>query len=627
MKAGVRPLRAIRAVPLLLLVALPVAAAPPKRPKVDREAMREAISAGGEREDFSSPASYTHFLLSRRYHHAGNHRAAVDELRLAIATDEANPYLLTQLAEQYTLLGDTAKAEAELRKAVEASPRYYRAHVMLGRRLLAAGKYARAKDHLRRALTLKPREPEAYLILAQLHLEQRQPDEAVKVVEELATVLPGEASGYRALGLILADRGDKVRAQKLLERAAEWDPADVEVAVALARLYELAGRSSDAEESLVRALKHHPDDRTALLSAGRIALKLGFAARARTYFDRLLELTDDPELTVKVAFAFLAMRETSAAAEVLDTARRGGRSTEPRISYYAGLVHERRRNYAAAAAAYAEVPESSALFNEVRTRLAGCLSKAGQHARALALYEIAVAGKADDVALRVQYARALERSGAKERAVAVLKEALARTPSAELYEALASTLYRGGRGADGLTLLREAVSRQPRDESLLYTLGVAYEQQGDSEKALAQMRAVLALDADHAAAMNFAGYLLAQKRKELSEAERLLLRALELRPDTGTFLGSLGWVYFQRGEYQRAVEALERASLLEPEEPVILEHLGDAYREAFRPTDAAAAWRRALEVLVLDPEAAKPPSQRLQLERKLKKLSTEPAGR
>ncbi|MGZ6079922.1 MAG: tetratricopeptide repeat protein, partial [Myxococcaceae bacterium] len=160
-----------------------------------------------------------------------------------------------------------------------------------------------------------------------------------------------------------------------------------------------------------------------------------------------------------------------------------------------------------------------------------------------------------------------------------------------------------------------------------YALATAYDRQGDADKALAQMRAVLALHADNAAAMNFIGYLLAQKRKDLPEAERLVLRALELRPDTGSFLDSLGWVYFQRGEYQRAVEALERASQLEPDEPVILEHLGDAYREASRRTDAVSAWRRAIEVLTLDPEAADPPLQRMQLERKLKMLSSEAAGR
>ncbi|MBN1207395.1 MAG: tetratricopeptide repeat protein [Myxococcaceae bacterium] len=588
--------------------------------------MREAIDAGDEREDFSSPASYAHFLLARRLHHTGDHRGAVDELRLALATDEGNPFLLTQLGEEYARLGDLAKAEHELRRAVERSPRYYPAHVMLGRVLLEARRYPRAKLHLRRAVMLRPREPEAYLILAQLHLELRQADEAVKVVEELAAALPGEASGYSRLGLALAERGDKARAERLLSRAVERDPGDVEAWVALARLYEASERSAEAEEALARALERDPDNREVLLSAGRLALKLGSATRARAYFDRLLSLTDDPELTVRVAFAFLASRETSAAAEVLDMARRG-RSVEPRISYYAGLVHERRRHFAAAAAAYAEVPESSELFDEVRARRAQCLSRAGQHAQALALFELAVQDSPDDAGLRVQYARALERGGAPERAEAVLKEALARNPAPELYEALAATYHRRGRPAQGIALLREAVARQPRDEALLYALGAAYDQQGDSAQALARMRGVLQLNADNASAMNFIGYLLALRREELVEAERLVLRALELRPDTGAFLDSLGWVYFQRGEYPRAVEVLERATQLEPEEPVILEHLGDAYREVARSAEAAATWRRALEVLALDPEAADPPQQRAQLERKLKKLSTEAAGR
>lgn len=626
MGTRVRSFRASRAVPLLLLVGLSSAAAPSKRPKVDREAMREAIVAGGEQEDFSSPASYAHFLQARRFHHAGDHRVAVDELRLALATDDGNPYLLTQLGEEYARLGELAKAETELRRAVDRAPRYYPAHVMLGRVLLEARRYPRAKMHLRRAVQLRPREPEAYLVLAQLHLEQRRSDEAVKVVEELAVALPGEASGYRRLGLALAERGDKARAERLLSRAVERDPGDVEAWVTLARLYESSERSSAAEEALAQALERDPDNREVLLSAGRLALKLGSATRARAYFDRLLSLTDDPELTVRVAFAFLASRETSAAAEVLDMARRG-RPGEPRISYYAGLVHERRRHYAEAAAAYAEVPESSELFDEVRPRRAGCLSRAGQHAQALALYEAALEESSDDVGLRVQYARALERGGSPDKAEAVLKEALARNPMPELYEALAAALRRRGRAEEGMALLREALSRKPRDESLLYALGAAYEQQGDLDRAIVQMRAVLQVNADNASALNFIGYLLAQRRKDLAEAERLVQRALQLRPDTGSFLDSLGWVYFQRGEYQRAVEALERAIQLEPEEPVILEHLGDAYREVARGTEAAAAWRRALEVLTLDPEAAEPPQQRVQIERKLKKLSTEAAGR
>jgi Flp pilus assembly protein TadD len=145
--------------------------------------------------------------------------------------------------------------------------------------------------------------------------------------------------------------------------------------------------------------------------------------------------------------------------------------------------------------------------------------------------------------------------------------------------------------------------------------------------ALARMRAVLEVAPDHAPALNFLGYLLAQSGKDLDEAERRVLRALQLRPQTGAFLDSLGWVYFRRGEYLRAVEALERAVSLSPDEPVILEHLGDAYQRASRSEEAAGAWRRALDVLALDPEAAEPPGQRVLLERKLKALPSRSSGR
>ncbi|MFP2912074.1 tetratricopeptide repeat protein, partial [Pyxidicoccus sp. 3LFB2] len=185
------PSRLLVSVLLGVFVARGALAAPaPKRPRVDREAMREAMDAAAtDVESFSSSASYANYLQSRLLHHAGDHRGAVDALRLALATDDGHPLLLTQLGEEYARLGDLDKAERELRRAVERSPAYYPAHVLLGRVLLESSRYTRARLHLRRAVALKPREPEAYLVLAQLHLQAGAPDEAVKVVEALALAL------------------------------------------------------------------------------------------------------------------------------------------------------------------------------------------------------------------------------------------------------------------------------------------------------------------------------------------------------------------------------------------------------------------------------------------------------
>ncbi|AKQ65347.1 hypothetical protein A176_002259 [Myxococcus hansupus] len=599
-----------------------LAAAPSRRPRVDREAMREAIDAAATDEGhYASSASYTNFLESRLRHHVGDHRGSVDALRLALATDDANPLLLTRLGEEYARLGDLTRAERELRKAVLRAPTYYPAHVLLGRVLMESKRFTRSRLHLRRAMTLKPREPEAYLVMAQLHMELGAPDAAVKVVESLAQALPGEASGYQRLGLALAERGDSARAERMLVEAAVRAPGDVEVLTALARLYEDTGRPAQAEETLARALERDPDSREVLLSAGRMALKADSVVRARAYFDRLLSLSSEPEIPVRVAFSYLAAREPSAAAEVLESARRGDPG-EPRLAYYAGLVHERMRRFSDAAVAFEGVPQESDVFADARVRRARSLSLVGEHSRAITLYRAAIQDAPEDVDLRAQFARALERGGTPGRAEALLREALDAGPSAALYDALAAMLHRQGRGDEALRLLGDAVARFPRDEDLLYVLGAAHERQGDVPGALARMRAVLAVSPDHAAALNFLGYLLAQAGQNLDEAERRVRRALELRPETGAYLDSLGWVYFRRGDYTRAVDALERASSLSPDEPVILEHLGDAYQRASRMDEAAAVWRRALEVLTLDPESAEPPEQRAALERKLKALPT-----
>ncbi|MBM7115625.1 tetratricopeptide repeat protein [Archangium primigenium] len=616
-----------RAVPLLVLLGWAATAmSAPRRAPVDRTAMREAIAAAAVTDKQVSPASYAHDLRAQLLSLEGRHHEAADALRLALATDEGNPYLLTHLGEEYSLVGDLVRAEAELRRVVALHPRYYPGRMVLARVLLEARRPARAEVQLRQAIRLKPREPQAYLLLAQLHLDARAHAQAVLVVEQLARALPGEISGYRQLGLALAERGDAERARRMLSRALERDPGDVESLNVLARLHEKAGALKEAEDALARALERDPDNAAMLESAGRLALRGGSSVRARAYFDRLLAQAGDSDLAVRVALVFLSAHDSDAALAVLDAAREG-RGGSARLSFSAGLVHERMRHFARAAAAYAEVPDTASLASDARSREGICLSQAGEHARALALLRASLAERPGDTEREIQLARALERAGESEPALTLLREANARGAQPELLEALAGTLKRLGRAEQALDVLREAVSRTPRDPAPRYVLATVLLEQGDEAGALTWMRSVLRMEPDHPAALNFIGYLLAQRGRDFAEAERLVRRALALRPDTGSFLDSLGWIHYRRGDYARAVQALARAAELEPEEPVILEHLGDAYQRAARPDEAAGAWRRALEVLARTPEAAEPRDQRTLIERKLKMLPTGAPGR
>jgi tetratricopeptide (TPR) repeat protein len=432
--------------------------------------------------------------------------------------------------------------------------------------------------------------------------------------------------GYRRLGLALADKGDYARAEKLLLKSVEIDRGDAETWVALAQLFQATRRPEKAEEAYDEALVEDPDNRDVLLAAGRLAITRGSPARARAYFHRLLAVSEDPELAAKVALSYLASRQFSAAAEFLDSARASG-VRDARISFYSGLVHERMLQYPKAAEAYAEVTLDSGLFEEARLHRASCLSLGGEHARAIELFKKALGDRPDYLLLYAGHSRALERSGAKREAERVLREAVENHPSPVLIEALAELYQRQDRTSEAVTLLVGALARNPNDEELLYSLGAAYQRNGEFDKSIAQMRLLLKVKPDHAAAMNFIGYSLVDKGKDLEEAERWVTRALELDPDSGAFLDSLGWLYFHRGEYQRAVDTLERAASLEPDEPLITEHLGDAYRRAAKNAKAGEAYRRALKALIAAPELQEHKDQKQSLERKLKMLSTQTPGR
>ncbi len=175
-------------------------------------------------------------------------------------------------------------------------------------------------------------------------------------------------------------------------------------------------------------------------------------------------------------------------------------------------------------------------------------------------------------------------------------------------------------------MLTDGLKAHPQDEELLYTLGTVLERSGATSEAIARMRQLLEVNPRNAAALNFIGYTLADHGEQLDEAERLVRLALSIHPDSGAYLDSLGWVQFRRGDAARATGTLERAVELEPDEPTILEHLGDAYGGVSRRDAAVGAYRRALEVMRTtdDPQAR---GRTAVVERKLKALASPVADR
>ncbi len=115
---------------------------------------------------------------------------------------------------------------------------------------------------------------------------------------------------------------------------------------------------------------------------------------------------------------------------------------------------------------------------------------------------------------------------------------------------------------------------------------------------------MLVIDPKHAESYNYIGYMYAEKGTNLAEAIQLIQQALALEPENGYFIDSLGWAYYQQGRYPEALRELKRAVSLAKEDPVLYEHLGDAY---LKNNLAERGHRGVGEVAPGGPERPRPP--------------------
>ena len=165
---------------------------------------------------------------------------------------------------------------------------------------------------------------------------------------------------------------------------------------------------------------------------------------------------------------------------------------------------------------------------------------------------------------------------------------------------LGDSLRRSGRFSEAVKVYDRAVARlgTPNRQSwpLFYERGVAHERAGQWPEAEADFQFALRLAPDQPSILNYLGYAWTEQGRNLSEARQMIERAVELRPNDGAFIDSLGWAQLRQGDGPGALKNLEKAVELQPEDPVINGHLGDALAAVGRWREAEFQWRRALNL-------------------------------
>jgi tetratricopeptide (TPR) repeat protein len=132
-------------------------------------------------------------------------------------------------------------------------------------------------------------------------------------------------------------------------------------------------------------------------------------------------------------------------------------------------------------------------------------------------------------------------------------------------------------------------------ETIHFMRGAMYERMKKYDLAEAEFRKVLAMNPENSSALNYLGYMFADRGVNLQEALQMITKALEREPGNAAYLDSLGWVYYRLGRYDEAESNLKASLAKMSRDPTVHDHLGDVYLKLGRVKDAISQWERSIK--------------------------------
>jgi len=598
--------------------------------------------------------AYTQFMMAHRLEEDNDIDGAIAAYKRAMTLDPQAADVVAELADLYLRQNRAQEAIASGEQALKIAPGNSDAHRVLGTvyasMATSVGRGQRASpdaqrenltkaiDHLEKAIVGPVTRADANLraMLSRLYIASGQFDKAIPMLAELVKQEPQWEDGATMLveAYSAADRDDE--AVKFLQEQVQENS---ELLPTLADLYANQRKWREAADTYQMAVQGSPRSfdlrvrwASMLLNTGskediataRTALREALAMRGTD--ERALYLSSVAERrsgdleaaesaarklitqNAKNANGFVALsealeerRQYQAVVDALAPAIGGFRSGQNSARSLAmllphlGFAYQQVGQFDKAITTFEEARKVSPRDPAITAYLISAQMSARNFGAASELARQARMQDPENLPLARLEAQALRQSGKPDQAFAVLEGVVQKRPNdPEVFIALAELYSDAGRGAQAVKVLQDAQAKFPSDMSLTFELAAVFEKQKKFAESEAVFRQLLAKEPDHAGALNYLGYMLAERGERLNESVDLIQRALKLDPDNGSYLDSLGWAYFKSGKFDLAAEHLKRAADQLVTNSVVQDHYGDVLARLGRYDQAIAAWTRAL---------------------------------
>ena len=583
---------------------------------------------------------------------------AIEEYKLAIAADPSSEYLNAGLAELYARTNRIKDAVTEAQDILKRDPNNIDAHQLLGRIYLRSlgdmQSGTQSNEMLQLAIEqyeviakIDPKNPETYLLLGRLYILHKDLLKAENAFKTALNLQPGSEEAITNLAYLYNEEGATQKAIDLLKtnadkaqsakvyamlgytyeqqkeypqaidayrKAVESDPDNLDAQRGLAQNLLNSGKMDDALKAYQDVIKADPQDAQAYLRVAEIDRRNGRfddALASLKQAETLVQDSDSLEVPYSYALIYAAQGKYDEATEKLQallkkTEKPGGNYTSAEATNRAvflerlGSLYRDQGNIAAALDTFRKLLTLGD-ENAIRgyQQLVDTLRDQKRYDEAGALLKEALAKFPNDRGLKLVYAGTLADSGKAEAAIEAAKKMLSNNPKddRDVYLAMAQIYNRVRMFSDAEQAAAKAEHLSTSDderEYVAFVQGSIYERQKKYDQAEERFKKVLGEDNQNAMALNYLGYMLADRGVRLQEALGYIKKAVDLDPQNGAYLDSLGWVYFKLGSYDLAEECLRKAEVRNATDPTIQDHLAELYNKTGKLRLAVAHWERAV---------------------------------
>lgn len=487
------------------------------------------------------PKDGASWLMLGRLHKVGQNSVESEKAyKKALDLDAENEDAMSGLAQVYADLGDNKRASELLEKVAARNPSA-RSLAALAEAYEQMREFSLAAETLKKAIELAPSQaPQLKRALAQDLLFSDQLEEAEKIYTELAAEEPRDVQSHLRLSQIYRQQRQWEKARAAADKARELDPNNLEVRYNEVNLYEAEGKFTQGinlmKDMLTQTAKrtyNQAERQNRVLLMERLAQMYRNTEQTQLAVDTYKQIAElDPDTAAR------------SAAQIADTYR---------------LAKEFVRAEQEADAAFKKFP--------------------------------------NDRLVRLVRASIYSETGKTDAAIADVKQLFDGKDDRETHITLAQIYDKAKRYEDAAREIDAAERMSKTDderETVHFMRGALFEKQKKHDQAEAEFRKVLKVNPDSAAAMNYLGYMLADRGDRLQEALKLIQQAVEREPFNGAYLDSLGWAYYRLGKYDEAEDYLKRSLDRVSRDPTVHDHLGDVYLKQGKLKEAVAQWQLSL---------------------------------